>query len=300
MNNSYPHRWAAGLAGLILLVPLVGSAQDHVLPPAGKEKMANAGIKIMARPKAWDDINKPLTAPVTAKNPLEVSLCTSYRSPFAYLGMDRYAALEQDYNLKVDVKYVFPIAIRDPEFFKKASDYRYLYDPMDMERIGKFQEIPYHVDFSSNKTKTWRDPVVVGATGIEIAPKDKQIYVYPLYAVSTLMQSEHPDKNLAFAQRMFRKIYDGTASMTWPDEMDDVLDELGLDGKAIVKKAKKNEDKYIAIVLKNQEWCHASGHGGVPNAVFRGEPFWGQDRITTLIWRMEQNGLTRRVRPPVQ
>jgi 2-hydroxychromene-2-carboxylate isomerase len=114
------------------------------------------------------------------------------------------------------------------------------------------------------------------------------------------MQTEHPEQNTAFAQRMFRKIYDGTSSLTWPDEMDDVLDELGLDGKAIVKKAKKNEDKYIAIVDKNQEWCHASGHGGVPNAVFRGEPFWGQDRIEALIWRLNQNGLTRRARPPIQ
>ena len=78
------------------------------------------------------------------------------------------------------------------------------------------------------------------------------------------------------------------------------IDELGLDGKALVKKAKQNQDKYIAVVDKNQEWCHASGHGGVPNAVFRGEPFWGQDRIEALVWRMEQNGLTRRERPPVQ
>jgi len=233
---------------------------------------------------------------VTAANPLEVSLCTSYRSPYAYLGMDRYAALEQDYNVKVDVKYVFPIAIRDPSFFAKASDYRYLYDPHDMARIAKRRGIPYYVDFSG---KTWIDPVKTKDI-IKVAPKDEQPNIYRLYAVSTLVQTEHPEQNLAFAQRMFRKIYDGTASMTWPDEMDDVLDELGLDGKKIVKKAKKNEDKYIAIVEKNQEWCHASGHGGVPNAVFRGEPFWGQDRIEALIWRMNQNGLTHRARPPVQ
>jgi hypothetical protein len=35
-----------------------------------------------------------------------------------------------------------------------------------------------------------------------------------------------------------------------------------------------NEDKYLAMVEKNQRWCHASGPGGVPNDVFRGEPFW--------------------------
>jgi len=296
MKNLHPIRWTAGLAALLWLAPLVASAQDAHVPSADHDAMKNAGVKIMPRPKAWDDIDKPLTAAVTAKNPLEVDLCTSYRSPYAYLGMDRYAALEQDYNVKVDVKYVFPIAIRDPNFFAKASDYRYLYDPHDMARIAKRRGIPYYVDFSG---KTWVDPVKTKDI-IKVAPKEEQPNIYRLYAVSTLVQTEHPDKNLAFAQRMFRKIYDGTASMTWPDEMDDVLDELGLDGKAIVKKATQNQDKYIAVVEKNQEWCHASGHGGVPNAVFRGEPFWGQDRIEALIWRMKQNGLTERERPPVQ
>jgi long-chain fatty acid transport protein len=35
-----------------------------------------------------------------------------------------------------------------------------------------------------------------------------------------------------------------------------------------------NEDKYLAMVENSQTWCHASGPGGVPNGVFRGEPFW--------------------------
>jgi 2-hydroxychromene-2-carboxylate isomerase len=96
---------------------------------------------------------------------------------------------------------------------------------------------------------------------------------------------------------MFRKIYDGTASTTWPDDIPKVLTSLGLDAKAIQKKAKDNEAKYLAVVEKNQEWCHASGHGGVPNAVFRGEPFWGQDRIDTLVWRLKKNGLTERQKP---
>lgn len=281
---------SAALGSLLLIVPLLGFAQDHVVPPASHSEMKNADINIMPRPKAWDDIDKPLTAAVTEANPLRVTLCTSYRSPYAYLGMDRYAALEMDYNVKIDVKYVFPIAIRDPSFFAKASDYRYLYDPHDMGRIAKRRGIPYFVDFSG---KTWVDPVKTKDV-IKVAPREEQDIIYNLYAVSTLVQTEHPEHNLAFAQRMFRRIYDGTAPMTWPDEMDDVLDSIGLDGKAIVKKATNNVDKYVEIVEENQKWCHASGHGGVPNAVFRGEPFWGQDRIKTLIWRMEQNGLTRR------
>ena len=280
----------------ILSMALIPGFALADIKSADASKMENAKVNIMPRPKAWDDINKPLTASVTAKNPLDVYLCTSFRSPFAYVGMDRYAELQEKYNIKVHVRYVYPIAIRDPDFFAKAPDYRYRYDPHDMQREAQFHGIPYHVDTTG---KTWTDPVVTKNV-IEVAPKDEQLYIYRLYRISTLLQEEHPGKSLAWAQRIFRKIYDGTASMTWPDDIPAVLKEIGLDAKAIEKKAKDNEAKYLAIVEKNQEWCHASGHGGVPNAVFRGEPFWGQDRIDRLVWRLKQNGLTNRALPPVK
>jgi 2-hydroxychromene-2-carboxylate isomerase len=48
-------------------------------------------------------------------------------------------------------------------------------------------------------------------------------------------------------------------------------------------------------VISDNEQAHAaSGHWGVPTFVFENEPFFGQDRIGMLIWRMESKGLTRR------
>lgn len=281
------------MAASLLMLPGLALA-DTISPMTAAAGEKNANVKVMPRPAAWDDIHKPQTDPVTAKDPLEVHLCTSFRSPFAYVGMDRYAALEQDYNVKIIPRYVYPIAIRDPGFFAKAPDYRYLYDPHDMKRSAEFNGVPYHVDTTG---KTWIDPVVTQDV-IKVAPKEKQKYIYRVYRISTLIQTEHPEKSLAWAQRLFRKIYDGT-TYNWPDDIPNILTELGLDADAIEKQAKDDEDKYLAIVLENQKWCHASGHGGVPNAVFRGEPFWGQDRIDQLLWRLKQNGLTERQRPAV-
>ena len=34
-------------------------------------------------------------------------------------------------------------------------------------------------------------------------------------------------------------------------------------------------------------------HWGVPTMVFQGEPFFGQDKIELLLWRMQQKGLER-------
>jgi 2-hydroxychromene-2-carboxylate isomerase len=53
-------------------------------------------------------------------------------------------------------------------------------------------------------------------------------------------------------------------------------------------------DRYERIIADNENDHAASGHWGVPAFVFENEPFFGQDRIDLLIWRMESKGLTRR------
>ncbi len=41
-------------------------------------------------------------------------------------------------------------------------------------------------------------------------------------------------------------------------------------------------------VERNQQALDAAGHWGVPTMVVKGEPFFGQDRMETLRWRLEQ------------
>jgi 2-hydroxychromene-2-carboxylate isomerase len=53
-------------------------------------------------------------------------------------------------------------------------------------------------------------------------------------------------------------------------------------------------DRFERIIADNESDHAASGHCGVPTFVFENEPFFGQDRIDLLIWRMEGKGLTRR------
>jgi 2-hydroxychromene-2-carboxylate isomerase len=59
----------------------------------------------------------------------------------------------------------------------------------------------------------------------------------------------------------------------------------------------KNPEKYDACWQESQPMQMASGHGGVPNMIFRGEPFFGQDRFDHLFFRLRQNGLTMRDEP---
>jgi 2-hydroxychromene-2-carboxylate isomerase len=47
--------------------------------------------------------------------------------------------------------------------------------------------------------------------------------------------------------------------------------------------------------MKDNEAAHAAfGYWSVPTFAFDNEPFFGQDRVAPLIWRMESKGLTRR------
>ena len=48
------------------------------------------------------------------------------------------------------------------------------------------------------------------------------------------------------------------------------------------------------MIEGNQKALEAAGHWGVPTMAFKGEPFFGQDRIDLLVWRLKQHGLAER------
>ena len=50
---------------------------------------------------------------------------------------------------------------------------------------------------------------------------------------------------------------------------------------------------HLAEIEQNQRTLDAAGHWGVPTMVVRNEPFFGQDRIDTLRWRLDQYGLKK-------
>ncbi len=49
---------------------------------------------------------------------LEIDVFWSFRSPWSYLATPRLREWQQDYDLKVNFRPVYPIAIRTPEFFQ--------------------------------------------------------------------------------------------------------------------------------------------------------------------------------------
>ena len=63
-----------------------------------------------------------------------------------------------------------------------------------------------------------------------------------------------------------------------------------------MKDVADNPDKYDKLINTNMDLQkqNDAGHTGVPCFVFKNEPFFGQDRMDMLVWRLKQYGLTER------
>jgi hypothetical protein len=59
----------------------------------------------------------PLTDIVTPENPLEIDVFYSMRSPYSYLLLQRYTWLNSNFNVDVNLKVIFPVAVRTPGMF---------------------------------------------------------------------------------------------------------------------------------------------------------------------------------------
>ena len=70
----------------------------------------------------------------------------------------------------------------------------------------------------------------------------------------------------------------------------------GLDLAALDTAIAADSARYDAMIAENQHALETAGHWGVPTMVFEGEPFFGQDRIDLLVWRLRQRGLEPRHR----
>lgn len=81
---------------------------------------------------------------------------------------------------------------------------------------------------------------------------------------------------------------------TWKEErnladaatVQDIADEQGLDGKALVAEAGEHSPSFQQW-LANTDEAIAKGAHGVPWYLFEGEPFWGQDRLDFLQRKLE-------------
>ena len=105
-------------------------------------------------------------------------------------------------------------------------------------------------------------------------------------------------RGLEFLKEVSHLIWSGSVE-NWHegDHLAIATGKAGLDFAELGRAVDGAPDRYRAIVERNQDEQRSAGHWGVPLMTFRGEPFFGQDRVYQFVGRLMQNGLTKRKEP---
>lgn len=207
----------------------------------------------------------------------------SFRSPYSYLATPQVEALLARYDLDVKMRIVLPIAVRIPGFFKSVNPLWPPYLLRDTFRISQMHAIPYR----------WPrpDPIVMDMAKGEVA--EEQPYIHRVSRMG--VAAERAGKGFAFVRRAAHAIWSGEVD-NWHEgaHLADAARDAGLDPVKIAASVEADGDDLAEEIARNEAAQRKAGHWGVPLFAFNDEPFFGQDRLDHLIWRMKQAGLQER------
>ncbi|MEN7343083.1 MAG: DsbA family protein [Pseudomonadota bacterium] len=206
----------------------------------------------------------------------------SFRSPYSYLVTPDLERLAREFEVAVDIRIVMPIAVRAKKaLFDKGNRKPAMYIVMDSQRRAAFLGMPMHFPPQP-------DPVTQDYETLEVAEDQPLIFRLAKLGV----EAQRRGKGLAFAKCVSHLIYGGTVDWHEGAHLSEAADQAGLD-LASMEAATVHGD-HLAEIERNHDALEAAGHWGVPTMVVRGEPFFGQDRIDTLRWRLSNLGVPKR------
>lgn len=213
---------------------------------------------------------------------LTADLYFSFRSPYSYLAIGRYRQLSDTHTVDIALRPVYPLAIRQPDFFERNHPNWLRYTFLDMMRVAQFEGIPFGAPRP--------DPIIQDMATRQIA--DDQPYIRRITRLG--QAAARRGKGLAFAHEAASLIWGGAENWHQGDHLAQAAERAGLDLAELDAEVAAQPDELDAEIAANQAALEAAGHWGVPTLVFDGEPFFGQDRIEMAKWRMAQKGLVER------
>ncbi len=212
-----------------------------------------------------------------------VELYWSFRSPYSYIVTPRLIALERDWDAKVVVRPVLPIAVRQTEFFAHADPLWASYLMRDCVRSAEFAGLPLR----------WPRPDPVKMDFATRTYPKEQPHIHRLTRLGQLAAER--GQGLALLRAVSHLIWSGeTDNWHEGDHLAQALAGAGCDLAEMDAVITRDADRLDAAIAANEAAQRASGHYGVPLMVYAGEPFFGQDRVDQLLWRMQQSGLVAR------
>lgn len=204
----------------------------------------------------------------------------SFRSPYSWLASDRLAAIADGYEIEAYFRPVRPLAMREANFFSGARPQFLPYLFRDAFREGERQGIPI--------APPRPDPIKMDLVTGTVAPEQPLAERLMGLAVAAI----EAGGGLDFARFAARRIWGGVENWHEGSHLADAAEEAGLELSRLEYWMGRNPQR-IADVINENEAEQMKHHWGVPLMVLDEEPFFGQDRIDALLWRLDQRGLKR-------
>lgn len=218
---------------------------------------------------------------------LHVDLYYTLRSPYCYLAVPRLVKLVTTFDLQVNLKPVYPLAISDTTFFKRVHPLWLGYIRQDVERLARRLQIPFG----------WPqpDPIVHDPATGRVATQQPDIQRLTHLAQVAAEQG----KGLEFVAAVSTLLFNPNGTR-WDrgHALEIALSQAGLDLRVLEHSIRDEPDRLDGAIAANREQQLAAGHWGTPLFVFQREIFFGQDRIEDLTWTLKQNGLQHRATRP--
>jgi hypothetical protein len=203
--------------------------------------------------------------------------------------------MQLKYHLDLNLYVVYPNVVTDPDALHAMEQLRYRipYQDIDSYRNAHFHRTPMRPPVPDIIVQ---HPNKDGLPAI--APLEEQIYAQ--FLVRTAIAANEMGKGWEYLNEVMRMVFNGQKK-PWAKPGDfshgiNAINGAGIDADKLMAAIEADPQKYDDMAIANaaKQRTNDSRHMGIPNFVFRNEPFFGQDRIAHLIYRLEQYGLTER------
>ena len=215
---------------------------------------------------------------------MKIDLYFSYRSPYSYLILPRMLKLKEKYDIDVNFKVVYPIAIRMPEWFEGKNFFTFFFFKMiDMRLQAKKLGIPFT---SKLKPDPIRQNIMTGKIS------SHQPYIFDICHLGQMAQMK--GVGMEFAFEVSSLIFGGVENWNTDENLSEAAKRVGLDLNQLRESVKVHEEEIIGQIKQNQVDQLNAGHHGVPLTVIGDKHFFGQDQFDKIMETLKENGLKER------
>ena len=215
---------------------------------------------------------------------MKIDLYFSYRSPYSYLILPRMLKLKEKYDIDINFKVVYPIAIRMPEWFEGKNFFTFFFFKMiDMRLQAKKLGIPFT---SKLKPDPIRQNIMTGKIS------SHQPYIFDICHLGQMAQMK--GVGMEFAFEVSSLIFGGVENWNTDENLSEAAKKVGLDLNQLRESVKVHEEEIIGQIKQNQVDQLNAGHHGVPLTVIGDKHFFGQDQFDKIMETLKENGLKER------